>query len=110
MLFALCHLAEAQQPTKKIPRIVLTRPERSGDPGGQVNIAAFLQGLRELGYIEGTNVFVEIYGSSSSRNALMSASPSCPSERRHYRHKRDRDNSCSSKGNKHNSHYYGQWR
>jgi putative ABC transport system substrate-binding protein len=60
MLFALCYSVAAQQPTKKIPRIVLTRPERSGDPGGQNNVAAFLQGMRELGYTEGNNFIVEI--------------------------------------------------
>jgi putative ABC transport system substrate-binding protein len=52
-------VAQAQQP-KKVARIVLTRPERSGDPDGQVLIDAFRQGLRELGYIEGKHFVLEV--------------------------------------------------
>jgi ABC-type uncharacterized transport system substrate-binding protein len=44
-------LLEAQQPAK-IARIVLTRPERSHDTDGQVNVDAFRQGMRDLGYVE----------------------------------------------------------
>ena len=56
LLFALSLPAEAQQPTK-IPRI--------GYLGGgsaeieKVWLDAFLQGLRELGYVESKNIFVE---------------------------------------------------
>jgi putative ABC transport system substrate-binding protein len=52
MLLALCSSAEAQQP-KKVPRI--------GFLGGEATtrIAAFRQGMRELGYVEGKNIFIE---------------------------------------------------
>jgi putative tryptophan/tyrosine transport system substrate-binding protein len=56
MLLALCFPAAAQQP-KKVPRI--------GYLGGaspsavSERIEAFRQGLRELGYVEGKNIFVE---------------------------------------------------
>jgi putative tryptophan/tyrosine transport system substrate-binding protein len=54
LLFALSFPAEAQQPTK-VPRIGVLRTGSHSDP----LIDAFRQGLRELGYIEGKNVFVE---------------------------------------------------
>ena len=56
MLFALCPPGDAQLP-KKVPRIgYLT----GATPDGQsARIAAFRQGLRELGYVEGKNIVVE---------------------------------------------------
>jgi len=54
MLLALCFSAEAQQPTK-VPRIGFLGPSGRDEP----SIAAFRQGLRELGYIEGKNIFLE---------------------------------------------------
>ena len=57
MLFALCTFAEAQQQTK-IPKIgMVSGTGNSSAPGLQV--AAFRQGLRELGYFEGKNILVE---------------------------------------------------
>ena len=54
MLFALCFSAEAQQPNK-VPRIGYL-----GGPNPLVERReAFLQGLRELGYIEGKNIIIE---------------------------------------------------
>ena len=56
MLFALCPSTEAQQPTK-IPRIGYLG---FGSPSTiPARIEAFRQGLRELGYVEGKNIFIE---------------------------------------------------
>ena len=54
LLFALCSSAAAQQP-KKIPRIgYLTVASRISD-----RREALLQGLRDLGYVEGKTIFIE---------------------------------------------------
>jgi len=56
LLFALCSAAEAQQ-AKKIPTIGLLF---GATPTAQTSgIEAFRQGLRELGYMEGKNIFIE---------------------------------------------------
>jgi putative tryptophan/tyrosine transport system substrate-binding protein len=56
MLFALSYSASAQQPAK-IPRIgYLTASSLSVNP---TRVAAFRQGLRELGYTEGKNIVIE---------------------------------------------------
>ena len=56
LLFALCVSAEAQQP-KKVPRIgYLTAVSLSAVAA---RTEAFRQGLRELGYVEGKNIFIE---------------------------------------------------
>jgi putative ABC transport system substrate-binding protein len=52
MLFALCLRAEAQQPAK-VFRIGYLAAGGSGPP------QAFLQGLRDLGYVEGKNIIFE---------------------------------------------------
>ena len=54
MLFAVCASAEAQQPTK-VYRIGLL----SARSGLGINDEALQQGMRELGYVEGKNVFFE---------------------------------------------------
>ncbi len=61
MLFALCLSAEAQQ-TKSVPRIGYLSPDlHPSDSRAPLprNLEAFRQGLRELGYIEGKNIFIE---------------------------------------------------
>ncbi|HEU4340053.1 MAG TPA: ABC transporter substrate-binding protein [Candidatus Binatia bacterium] len=64
MLFALCFSAEAQQP-RKVPRIgYLSQASRS------VFDEAFLQGLRDLGYIEGKNIVIEYRFAEAKRARL----------------------------------------
>ena len=56
MLLALCVSAEAQQPTK-IARIgYLSGTSYSAN---SARVDAFRQGLHELGYVEGKNIFIE---------------------------------------------------
>ena len=56
LLLASVHLAEAQQP-KKVPRIALLAfgTSEADRPRQQ----PFLQGLRDLGWIEGQNISIE---------------------------------------------------
>ncbi len=54
LLFAICSVVQAQQPTK-IPRIGFL----SGSGIPNPNIEAFRQELRYLGYVEGKNILVE---------------------------------------------------
>ena len=64
MILTSCPFLSAQQPTK-IPRLgYLTGSSLSSQ---SVNITAFQQRLRELGYIEGKNILVE-YRSQEGRN------------------------------------------
>ena len=68
-LFALCFPVQAQQ-SKKIPRIAYLRFIEV-----PVYDAAFRQGLRELGYVEGKNIYVEyrFAGGSIERLAEFAA-------------------------------------
>jgi putative ABC transport system substrate-binding protein len=62
------HLVEAQQP-KKVPRIGFM--SATGDPqtpGAQ--LAAFRQGLRNLGYIEGKNIHVEYRDAEGNQDRI----------------------------------------
>jgi ABC-type uncharacterized transport system substrate-binding protein len=63
-------IADAQQPGK-ISRLGVIRPERVGDPGGQALVAAFREGLRELGYVEGQNIALEIRWAEGKRDQLF---------------------------------------
>jgi len=56
-MLAVAVTAEAQQPTKKVPRIgYLTGATADGQ---SARLEAFRQGLRELGYVEGKNIVIE---------------------------------------------------
>ena len=56
LLLAFVHLAEAQQPTKvaRIGFLASSSAERA-----KSRLAAFQQGLRELGYVEGKNIVIQ---------------------------------------------------
>ena len=65
--FGACASAQAQQPTK-VPRIgYLTASSLSAQ---SARIEAFRQGLRELGYVEGKNIAIELrFGEGKSERA-----------------------------------------
>jgi putative ABC transport system substrate-binding protein len=67
LLLALCASVEAQQP-KKVPRIGVVV---AGFPStSQANVDAFRQGLREMSYVEGQNIYIE-YRYAEGRNDRM---------------------------------------
>ena len=66
VLVGVGRFAQAQQPAK-VPRIGILA---NGTPTGNVNRAAFLKGLRELGYIEGKNIIIE-YRSANRQSDLL---------------------------------------
>ena len=53
VLFTLCGSAEAQQ--ARVPRLAYLSPSSSGS----FQLDAFLDGLRQLGYVEGQNIIIE---------------------------------------------------
>src|SRR5215471_19014206 len=57
LLFALCFRVEAQQASKKIPRIGFLTANRPAAISARIE--ALRQGLRELGYVEGKNIVIE---------------------------------------------------
>jgi putative tryptophan/tyrosine transport system substrate-binding protein len=62
LILAIIHIAEAQQPAGKIPRIgFLSRELHPSDSRAAESrrLEFFRQGLRELGYIEGKNLIIE---------------------------------------------------
>jgi putative ABC transport system substrate-binding protein len=78
MLSALCFPAEAQQ-LKKVSRIGYLA---ASSPSAQLpRTEAFRQGLRELGYVEGKNIVIELRsgeGKSERVPALAADLVSCP--------------------------------
>jgi putative tryptophan/tyrosine transport system substrate-binding protein len=66
-IFAWLHLADAQQ-SAKIPRIGYIAPTGPDN----TNYAAFLRGLRDLGYIEGKNILVEYRSMEGNRDRIPS--------------------------------------
>jgi putative ABC transport system substrate-binding protein len=67
MLFALCSSAEGQQP-KKMFRIGFISPASSSTAGP--NLEALQHGLRDLGYVVGTNITLEIRWAEGSAERL----------------------------------------
>jgi putative ABC transport system substrate-binding protein len=66
-LVAFAVIAEAQQP-KKVPRIgILWNAEIAPS-----RVEAFRQGLRELGYVEGKNIFIEVRSAEGKLDRLPS--------------------------------------
>jgi putative ABC transport system substrate-binding protein len=65
MLLALCASAEAQQATKKIPRVGILSLNPASVQKDRVE--AFREALRKLGYVEGQNINIEYrYGDNKS--------------------------------------------
>jgi putative ABC transport system substrate-binding protein len=58
LLHALCFSVDAQQ-VKKIPRIGYLDSGSASDPLNALRVEAFRQGLRELGYVEGSNINID---------------------------------------------------
>jgi hypothetical protein len=67
MLLTLSFPVEAQQP-KKVPRVGLLTSTSTAEMAPFID--AFRQGLRELGYIEGKNIILEIRGGGVERDRL----------------------------------------
>ena len=70
MLFALCFSAEAQQQAK-IPRIGYVRVVGEPSIPGR-NVEAFLQGLKDLGYVERKNILIEFRHAQGKRDRIPS--------------------------------------
>jgi putative tryptophan/tyrosine transport system substrate-binding protein len=63
------HAARAQQP-ERIRRIGVLTSVAENDPEGRVRIAAFLQGLQQLGWADGHNVQIEFRWTAGSADEL----------------------------------------
>jgi ABC-type uncharacterized transport system substrate-binding protein len=68
LLFALCFSVQAQ-PAGKVPRIGILAPGSSAFPTSAYH-DSFRHGLRELGYIEGKNIFIEIRYAEGKQDQL----------------------------------------
>ena len=69
ILFVMCLSAEAQQ-AGKVPRIGILAPGSSALPTSPAYHDSFRQGLRDLGYIEGKNIFIEIRYAEGKQDRL----------------------------------------
>jgi putative ABC transport system substrate-binding protein len=69
MLFALCSVAEAQQP-KKIAKIGFLSEGFPSSTTDAIRVEAFRQGLREIGYAEGKNISIEYRFAEAKRERL----------------------------------------
>jgi putative ABC transport system substrate-binding protein len=70
LLFALCSFAEAQQPKKAARVGFLIAGVASSQ---EARLEAFKRGLRDLGYIDGQNIFVELRFSEGKPDRLAAA-------------------------------------
>ena len=68
MLFALCVSVQAQH-SEKIPRIGLLMSSSTAETTALIE--AFRQGMRELGYIEGKTMVLEIRGGGANLSDLQ---------------------------------------
>src|SRR6516225_10682024 len=59
-------LAVRAQQTKRMRRIGVLMPLSANDPEAQARVAAFLQGLQELGWSVGSNVTIDIRWSADN--------------------------------------------
>src|SRR6266576_1251842 len=65
LFLASAHPADAQQP-KKVPRIGVLWPDSAPSP----RIEEFREGLHDLGYVEGQNIFIEYRYADGRRDRL----------------------------------------
>src|SRR5215467_10495160 len=65
LILATIHLAEAQQPAKKIFRIGIVRGDLNAP---SPNIKIFRQALQDLGYVEGKNILFEYRNTEGNRD------------------------------------------
>ena len=70
LLLSLCVPLEAQE-AKKIPRIGYVRVVGGPSPPGP-NVEAFRQGLKDLGYVEGTNILIDFRYAEGKRDRVPS--------------------------------------
>ena len=64
-------MADAQQPAGKIPRIGYLDSGSAADRETAAYRDAFLQGLRDLGYVEGKNINIEFRYDEGKRERLV---------------------------------------
>jgi len=60
LLFVLFSVADAQQPAGKLPRIGFLTNVSASDPAAALRLDAFRHGLRDLGYVEGKTIIIEL--------------------------------------------------
>ena len=60
MLLPICSPAQAQQKLSSVPRVGVLRLDTPSSPAARQALREFRQGLKDLGYVEGKNVALEI--------------------------------------------------
>src|SRR5215470_6563550 len=82
LLFALCFPAQAQQP-KKVPRTAYVTA--ASFSAMEYRIEAFRQGLRELGYVEGKNIIIQLREAEGKLDRLPTLMAELVREGRYHR-------------------------